>query len=244
MAARGGEIMADFVDDAAPTPVSGVTATTALVLADVLAERRRQIARWGDQSDLADADPIILRRVGDLKLEVYGIPLNVAARLAEHYDIPSEQRAKNLLRGEVAENGGTWFGILLEEVCEALAAIPQALADADPAALIAEVEQVAAVAVAWSEALCRRGLKPVAGLETIRADTLWARLCEMTDADREAWFAGHEISFGHRTWTAFSGATVERHPATPLILLSESDGGYSEERVRMESPVQIRARRG
>ena len=139
----------------------GVPAPMADAIAAVLDERRRQVARWGDQSDLADADPIILRRVGNPDLNRLGTPGAVAARLAEHYEVPSEARAKQHLHGEVAECGGTWFGILLEEVAEALAAIPQALESGSPAMLIAEVEQVAAVAVAWSEALRRRGVKAI-----------------------------------------------------------------------------------
>jgi hypothetical protein len=48
-----------------------------------------------------------------------------------------------------AEGNGTWEHILTEEVYEAFA-------EQDPAALRAELVQVAAVAVAWIEAIDRR----------------------------------------------------------------------------------------
>lgn len=48
-----------------------------------------------------------------------------------------------------AANAGTWRDILLEEVFEALA-------ESDPDKLSAELNQIAAVAVAWREAIYRR----------------------------------------------------------------------------------------
>lgn len=48
-----------------------------------------------------------------------------------------------------ADDAGTWGHVLLEEVFEALA-------EADPAQLRTELVQVAAVAVAWAEAIDRR----------------------------------------------------------------------------------------
>lgn len=55
---------------------------------------------------------------------------------------------------DATEGMTTWRGILLEEVYEALA-------EADPVQLRAELVQVAAVAVAWIEALDRRALPVV-----------------------------------------------------------------------------------
>lgn len=226
-------------------PRSGITVSTTAVLHALIRERARQIARWGDQSDLPDADPLLLDRVGRAaELGSYAYPDVVAQRLAMQYEVPTEARAKQLLTAEVNESGGTWFGILLEEVAEALAAIPHALAEGDPATVIAEVEQVATVAVAWSEALRRRGLKVTPQRETIRARALWDRLAEMTNEQRWAWLDRREILVGAGAWMAYDEAKVERRPDSPLILWLDGTDGEGEVRILMDDSISIRPRRG
>lgn len=66
---------------------------------------------------------------------------------AFHADMAKFECDKASLDGE-----GNWVHILLEEVYEALA-------EDDPAKLRAELVQVAAVAVAWVEAIDRRGVR-------------------------------------------------------------------------------------
>ena len=65
-----------------------------------------------------------------------------ASEVAEYYRLRTT--------GAMADGTITWHLILLEEVYEALV-------EADPAKLRAELVQVAAVAVAWVEAIDRRG---------------------------------------------------------------------------------------
>jgi len=94
------------------------------VLVDVMEERRRQDARWGEQNH-PDGTGGIGRR-------------EVARRHREACD-------EATCFGRV-----TWRDILQEEVSEAFA-------EDDPAKLRKELIQVAAVAVAWVEAIDRRG---------------------------------------------------------------------------------------
>ena len=94
------------------------------VFSDVAQERARQDRTWGWPRDHPDG-------IG-----------GEAARL---------HRAQAQDRCDVAfaQGHGTWAHILVEEVCEALAAD-------DPDALRTELVQVAAVAVVWAEALDKR----------------------------------------------------------------------------------------
>jgi hypothetical protein len=107
-----------------------MTQETRAVLAEVRDERGRQHAKWGEQN-YPDG-------TGDGR---GGLPCwyrneAISARQA------CEHAAKN---GTVA-----WRHILDEEVCEAFA-------EDNPVKLRAELVQVAAVAVAWIEAIDRRG---------------------------------------------------------------------------------------
>jgi hypothetical protein len=107
----------------------GVSEPTARVLADIDAERGRQWEKWGDQSDMPDADPVLLARLSDVDdADYWRAPGAVARRLSEEYEVTTEERAKQIVMREVARDGGTWFGIAMEEVAEALDAIPQAMA--------------------------------------------------------------------------------------------------------------------
>lgn len=97
------------------------------VASEVLDERARQDAKWGEQNH-ADGTG----RYG-------GITAEAQAQMA--------RRACDIA---FKEGTGSWRHILLEEVYEALA-------ETDPQQLRTELIQVAAVAVAWVEAIDRRG---------------------------------------------------------------------------------------
>lgn len=108
------------------------------VLEEVSQERERQDTKWGEQNP-PDVNPSRdLRYAGPPTVhtthENYGHDAN-------NWKFINEDRAK--------EDKTAWDGILLEEVYEALA-------EADPAKLRVELVQVAAVAVAWIEAIDRR----------------------------------------------------------------------------------------
>ncbi len=98
-----------------------------LVLAEVRKERERQLSLWGDQ-DHPDHHPDFRHPEFD------GM---VLAMHREHYDRFSR------------ENKLAWRHILSEEVAEVYA-------EDDPAKMRQELIQVAAVAVAWIEAMDRR----------------------------------------------------------------------------------------
>lgn len=117
------------------------------ILGEVENERRRQDWRWGEQNH-PDVDQVLMNRVGGCSPQ----------RMAEHYEIPSAQRAKHLCKRAAAEEEVTFAHILLEEVCEAIEAATNRNTDATPqnaAALRTELIQVAAVVVAWVEKIDR-----------------------------------------------------------------------------------------
>jgi hypothetical protein len=99
------------------------------VLGDIGAERDRQDAKWGADRNLPDF-PQTYRRG------------SAFARVRE-------EEAKRHCSASFLANDPNWFVILQEEVAEALATT-------DTASLRAELIQVAAVAVAWVEAIDRR----------------------------------------------------------------------------------------
>ena len=106
---------------------------TRAVLREVLAERGRQHAKWGEQN-LSDGTA--------------GVTPDAATwdRVTARADAA---RARRLCQEAAASGYCTWMHVLREEVAEAFA-------EEDPALLRAELIQVAAVAVAWVEAIDRR----------------------------------------------------------------------------------------
>lgn len=106
--------------------------TTQPVLNEVLAERVRQDEKWGEQNW-----PNFPKwAVNDV-------------HRAMHYGIPTEAMAKAQTESRFKHLAGTYADILIEEVAEAIGAH-------DDDALREELVQVAAVAVAWIEAIDRR----------------------------------------------------------------------------------------
>lgn len=96
------------------------------VLVEVSTERRNQDIKWGVQNHPNGTGP----DAGWLGV--------TAVELEDYFSASCK-----------ADEAGQWSSILLEEVFEAMA-------EHDPAALRAELLQVAAVAVAWIEAIDRR----------------------------------------------------------------------------------------
>jgi hypothetical protein len=113
-----------------------------VVLGHVEWERRRQDRKWGEQN-WPDVCPVLMNRRGGCSTQ----------RMAQEYEIPTAQRARFRCETEFSRGDGTWADILIEEVAEAI----EAGAQADTAALRKELVQIAAVAVAWVEAIDRRG---------------------------------------------------------------------------------------
>lgn len=103
---------------------TGVHVPAQGVVREVVLERFRQDAKWGEQNHPDGTGPTI--------------PTLNAAEQARH---ECDYAHRN--------GTGTWRHILAEEVAEAFA-------ESDPARLREELLQVAAVAVAWVEAIDRR----------------------------------------------------------------------------------------
>lgn len=109
----------------------------ASVLSEVAAERARQDARWGEQNHPNGTGP---------DLWLYALPVRGPAGNANAADL--ERWARDRCKRAPDEGGDTYERILTEEWAEAIA-------EADPARLRAELVQVAAVAVAWVEKIDR-----------------------------------------------------------------------------------------
>lgn len=104
------------------------------VLAQVAFERIKQDAQWGQQ----DWPSVVSRDHPHL--------------VALYYGIPSADTARRLCQEAYAGDRVTWAHILIEEVAEAVGCL-------DEKAMRAELIQVAAVAVAWVQAIDRRAAK-------------------------------------------------------------------------------------
>jgi len=111
------------------------------VLDEIAAERARQEAKWGEQNH-PDLDPH----------DFDTVVRNEYAFRADRWKEINDRRAKDGCEVKYRDPNASctaWDGVLLEEVYEALA-------EDDQAKVRAELVQVAAVAVAWVEAIDRR----------------------------------------------------------------------------------------
>ncbi len=136
------------------------------VYLDIMEERRRQEAKWGEQNH-PNADPAVLKD---------------AVALCRFYKIPTEQEAKDTCEARAREGKVTWADITLEEFSESF----EALAQSEEVART-ELVQLAAVVVSWIECIDRR-----AGKETRQptsCESLWAQdlrgICNVLDANRK-----------------------------------------------------------
>lgn len=122
--------------------LGGIMTRIPFVLLEVLRERQRQDAKWGEQNHLNGTGPQSI----PLHDIVRG-PANATGDL--HYAFGLSLQARSATNRHAEEGKVTWADILLEEVFEALA-------EDDPPRLRAELIQVAAVATQWVEAIERR----------------------------------------------------------------------------------------
>ena len=113
-------------------------------LMEVAQERSRQDARWGQQNhpDGTGKKSVPLNRI------VHNGPISGRSG-SNHFAFGLSLMAKQATDRAAKEGMVSWADILLEEVFEAMA-------EDSPALLVQELTQVAAVAVAWVEALERR----------------------------------------------------------------------------------------
>lgn len=116
---------------------------TGEVLVEVLREREKQDAKWGEQNHPFH-DPVLTGRRDGVD----------EVRLAEEYEIPTGSRAKQLTEYAARRRELCFAKILVEEVAEACG-------EQDPRKLREELVQVAATAVAAIEALDRKHGAPV-----------------------------------------------------------------------------------
>lgn len=110
-------------------------APLAEVLAEVAAERARQDEKWGQQDW-----PSVTKRFQGSHPHL----------VALHYGIPSADTARRICDEAHAAGRGTFAHILIEEVAEAIGCLD------DEESMREELVQVAAVAVAWVQAIDRR----------------------------------------------------------------------------------------
>lgn len=117
-------------------------ASTLQVVNEVVEERRRQDAKWGEQNH-PNLSPEVAREIPEDTARDMGVPSAHTAR----------QRVENLARrGQLG-----YADIALEEFCEAIEAASEV--DDNESALRAELIQTAAVLIAWVEAIDRRAAK-------------------------------------------------------------------------------------
>jgi len=137
--------------------ILGLTPDTTSVTAfhDVLAERARQDAKWGQQNHADGTGPLSQPLYSPHSVIDEEYP---AVRLASLFQTRCERRFAIDRTARGADPAGTWTDIFLEEVFEALA-------EDDPAKLRAELVQSVAVGVAWIEAIDRRTAGASAGEE-------------------------------------------------------------------------------
>lgn len=111
----------------------------------ILAERARQLAKWGPQTH-PNLCPTLTYTYGGL----------LPHRYAEDLEIPTATRAKQNCERDAEAGNLNWGVILVEEVAEAVESAAHLVKAHSPeklAALKAELVQVAAVAFAWIEDL-------------------------------------------------------------------------------------------
>lgn len=121
-------------------------ASTLRVVNEVVEERRRQDAKWGEQNH-PSLSPEVPREIPEDTAADMGVPSANTAR----------QRVENLARRGMLG----YADIALEEFCEAIEAaaeVPEA-PDEDESFLRVELVQTAAVLVAWIESIDRRTAK-------------------------------------------------------------------------------------
>ena len=106
------------------------------IFEEIKAERERQELKWGVQNHPI-LDPMLIHRD--------------AKRMCEEYEIPSEERAKQMCDIHLERGDATYMHILVEEISEATSCLDNVQQ------LRKELVQCAAVVVAMIESLDRNG---------------------------------------------------------------------------------------
>ncbi len=121
---------------------SGNTSSLRDVISEVMRERQRQDAKWGEQNH-----PDFVQ-VHDLQTGENKGPIPIPQRF-NYYGIPTEDDAKNDCEDSFKRGKGNWGHILIEEISESFGTT-------DEAKLEEELIQSAAVIVAWVQCIRRR----------------------------------------------------------------------------------------
>lgn len=136
------------IGDPHPDTYTGWESASKRVLSAVLAERWRQVAKYGLNRGICDGSGPDTRWL----LPYTNIPSFFANQAGRADSIESTLRDD--YEDFVAETGApTWVHLVREEVAEAFC-------ESDPAKLEAELIQVAALCVSWVERIRERGAKP------------------------------------------------------------------------------------
>ena len=107
------------------------------IFEEIKLERQKQNAKWGEQNHPC-LDETLLKRNGSCTSE----------RMCEHFEIPSENRAKFLCENSFKKGEGTYAHIAIEELSEAISSF-------DINNRRTELIQLTAVCVAWIEKIDR-----------------------------------------------------------------------------------------
>ncbi len=134
--ARFSEI--DMQQDADRVPIKPVLEKLAGIMLEVADERKRQDLKWGEQNH-PSVDQVLTDRKGGCTPE----------RMAEEYELPSENRAKQMTDNAMEKGTITFAHIAVEELVEAVCS------ENDTKRRV-ELVQLGAVILQWIEAIDRK----------------------------------------------------------------------------------------
>lgn len=118
-------------------------ADTLKIIDDIIKEHTRRFEKWGEQDY-----PVSDYEVANSCLNLDGSG-DVVSML---YSVPTEADAKRVCRNAFSAGDGTWFNVIVEELCEAIASTSKSRAD-----LRGELVQLASVVIGAIESLDRNG---------------------------------------------------------------------------------------
>ena len=107
------------------------------IFEEIRIERQKQNDKWGEQNHPC-LDETLLKRQGGCTTQ----------RMCQEYEIPSEERAKQLCETNFKRGTGTYAHIAIEEMSEVISAF-------DTQKRRGELIQLTAVCVAWIEKIDR-----------------------------------------------------------------------------------------
>lgn len=107
------------------------------IFKEIRIERQKQNEKWGEQNH-ACLDVVLLNRIGSC----------TPKRMCDEYELPSEERAKQMCDNAFSQGRGTYAHIAVEEMSEVISAF-------DIHKRREELIQLTAVCVAWIEKIDR-----------------------------------------------------------------------------------------